>query len=95
VNTLVVLELFYLISVRVLSHCSFWGAHWKKNFHFFVGASLLLLVQGVFTYVPFLQGILHTESLGYHHWLVIFLIGIVGYLLFEGEKWLRRKFRTF
>jgi len=93
VNTLVALEVFYLFSVRYL-HAS--SIHWtglKGTPAVLIAVALVLVLQLSFTYLPPLQTMFGTAALGFRDLAQPVLVGIAGLLLFELEKWVRRRHR--
>jgi magnesium-transporting ATPase (P-type) len=87
VNTLVVLEIFYLFSVRYLksSSVTLRGAIGTPAVLLAVGAVTAL--QVLFTYVPFMTAFFDTRPLGLAQLLVIGVVGVVVLLILEVEKW--------
>ncbi len=92
VNLIVVLEIFYLFSVRYL-HLT--ALTWKGVLGtraVLVGVSVAVLLQLAFTYVPFMQAVFETEPIALGHGAVIVAVGAALLLLLEAEKWTRRAF---
>lgn len=95
VNTLVMIELFYLFNCRLLVQTIF-------NRSFFIGirpvfiASLsVVFMQLIFSYLPLSQRIFGLESIAMHDWLVIVFSAVTVMLVVEFEKsvlrWVRLK----
>lgn len=86
VNTLVLLEIFYLFSSRYIHGPSLtWkGVHGTKPILIAIG--LVAFLQLSFTYIPFMQEIFKTESLNLWHNVGIGVIGIFGFIVIEFEK---------
>ena len=55
----------------------------------FVGVAAMLLIQMVYTYVPVMQQLFHSTSIGIGSWARIMLAGAIGFLIVEVEKKLR------
>ncbi|OGA57129.1 MAG: carbonate dehydratase [Betaproteobacteria bacterium RIFCSPLOWO2_12_FULL_65_14] len=91
VNTLVVLEAFYLFNVRYLHTTSItWrGALGTPAVLYALGA--LVVAQLVFTYAPPMHDWFHTRPLRIQDGLLAIAIGIALMLLLEGEKALLRR----
>jgi len=88
VNTLVVLEIFYLFSVRYLKAPSI---TWRG----IVGTPVVLIAVGVvtalqllFTYAPFMKAFFDVRPLSPLQGLEIVAVGIAVLLILEAEKWL-------
>ena len=90
VNLIVVMEIFYLFSVRYLhlTALTWTGVLGTRAVHIGVGAALLL--QLAFTYAPFMQAVFETEPIAFADGAAIVAIGAALLLLLEGEKWMRR-----
>jgi len=43
------------------------------------------------TYVPFMDQLFSTAPIGLKDWGLVVAVGLVGYLVIELDKWLRRK----
>jgi magnesium-transporting ATPase (P-type) len=90
VNTLVVLEVFYLWNSRymlapVLNRDGLFG-----NRYVLWAIGLVLLFQLLFTYTPPMQYLFRTEPLEAAAWLRIFVVGASVLFIVEFEKWLLR-----
>jgi len=91
VNVLVVGEVMYLINCRNLKNSSI-------NLRSFFGSKPVLLsilvimvLQLMFTYLPFMQDFFNTASISFGHWGYIVAAGVVTFCLVEVEKaFLRR-----
>ncbi|MFD2239121.1 cation-transporting P-type ATPase [Aureimonas populi] len=88
VNTLVVMEIFYLFNVRYLNAPSI-------SLTGIVGTPVLLgalaavtLAQIAFTYLPIMHTLFATAPIPFMDGLVIIAIGIVVLVILEAEKWL-------
>lgn len=88
VNTLVVLEIFYLFSVRYLKAPSI---TWRG----LVGTPAVLIAVGVvtalqllFTYAPFMKTFFDVRPLSLLQGLEIVAVGVAVLLILEAEKWL-------
>jgi magnesium-transporting ATPase (P-type) len=90
VNTLVVLEIFYLFSVRYLHMTSFTltGVQGTKA----VIIALIVVVAGqfAFTYLPFMHEIFGSRPLTIAEGVLIVLLGAATFVLLETEKHLTR-----
>ncbi|MDZ7661473.1 cation-transporting P-type ATPase [Thiohalophilus sp.] len=92
VNTLVVMEVFYLFSVRFLRTPSL---TWQRMFNSraaIIAVAVVAVLQLIFTYAPFMERFFDTRPVDFIHGVEIILIGIGLFAILELEKlWLRRK----
>ena len=95
VNTLCVMEIFYLFNVRYLHMRSFtWrGARGTPAVLWAIGA--VVIAQLAFTYAPWMQALFDTRAIPWQDGLVIIAIGIATMVVLEIEKALLRHFRVF
>jgi len=90
VNTLVVIEMFYLLNTRYLLAPS-WPLHaLTGNRYVPLSIAAVFAVQLLFTYAPFMQSLFQSAALGLEVWGRIVLIGAVIYVIVELEKWMVR-----
>ena len=89
VNTLIIGKIFYLFNIRTpklaLSKELF------SNSKVFVFVGLMLVLQLLFTYVPFMQDIFYTGSIGLHEWVLAIMAGAVVLIITEIDKMIRLK----
>ncbi|MDU9049687.1 MAG: cation-transporting P-type ATPase [Candidatus Electrothrix sp. Rat3] len=88
VNVFVMMELFYLFNCRSLTKNVFQLGFFTNAWVFF-GVISMLLLQLVYTYVPIMQQLFQSASIGIASWARIILAGVIGFLIVEGEKKLR------
>lgn len=91
VNMLAVAELFYLFNVRHFTTSAFTRDMLTGNRFVLWMSALLIVLQLVFTYVPLMQGLFHSEPLDAMSWLVIAGLGIAMFLAVEAEKAVLRR----
>jgi magnesium-transporting ATPase (P-type) len=92
VNTLVVMEIFYLFSVRYVHGTSLTLTGVLGTRAVLIGVAIVTLAQFVFTYLPFMQRVFATRGLGLTDGLLIVGVGIAMLITVEIEKRLRRLF---
>ena len=91
VNTVVVMEIFYLFSVRYIHGTS---VTWQGVFGtpaVLIGVVGIIVVQLAFTYLPIMQTIFQTRSLSLLDGIACVGVGVVLLVLLEIEKWLIRR----
>jgi magnesium-transporting ATPase (P-type) len=93
VNTLVAVELFYLFNSRFLEASSLNWRRLLENRVALLAVGVLLLLQALFVYLPFMNRWFGTSPLGWRHWLVSLATGLAVFLLAEAEKALYRRRR--
>ena len=86
VNTLVLIEIFYLFSVRRLNQPVWQANAWKNATPAWIAVLLVLLMQMVFTYVPAFQVLFETTALSVMDWLTSVLWAAAVFLVVEIEK---------
>jgi len=89
VNVLVFGELFYLFNCRSLIYSMFTRGLFS-NPALFVGVVTMTASQMLFTYLPAMQRVFGTASLGANEWVLIIVVGLVIYVVVEVEKRLSR-----
>lgn len=87
-NAFVVLETFYLFNCRTLSTSA--KTSLFANKYVWYGATMMILLQMAFTYVPFFNVAFHTAPVGVSSWATSVIAGVALYVLIELEKYLRR-----
>jgi Ca2+-transporting ATPase len=90
VNVVVMVELFYLFQCRSLTR-SISKIGILSNPWPFVGAIGMIVLQLLFTYVPFMNQLFSTAPIGLKDWGLVVVVSLIGYLIIELEKWLRRR----
>jgi Ca2+-transporting ATPase len=90
VNTVVMVQLFYLFNCRSLNDSLFQVGLFSNRW-VFVGAAVMVLIQLVFTYVPFMNLIMHSAPIGLEAWGLIVMAGLLAFTVVELDKWLRRR----
>jgi magnesium-transporting ATPase (P-type) len=90
VNTLVVMEIFYLFSVRYLRVTSLTYEGVLGTPPVLIGLGAVVVLQLAFTYAPFMQALFDTRPLGLAHGLLIVGVGAALFGLLEIEKHARR-----
>jgi magnesium-transporting ATPase (P-type) len=93
VNTLVAVELFYLFNSRFLEASSLNWRRLLENRVALLAVGVLLLLQALFVYLPFMNRWFGTSPLGWRHWLVSLATGLAVFLLAEAEKAIYRRRR--
>lgn len=86
VNVVVFVELFYLFNCRSLSYSMFRIGVFS-NMWVALGVTSMILLQVLFTYVPFMNQTLGSAPIELAAWGRIMGIGLAVYLLVEIEKW--------
>ncbi|MEO1016124.1 MAG: cation-transporting P-type ATPase [Pseudomonadota bacterium] len=90
VNTLIVMEIFYLISVRSLGNLSLSLRGILANRSVLIAISAVTALQFLFTYVPFMEAFFDTRPLGLVQCIQIISVGVALLMILELEKRLAR-----
>jgi cation-transporting ATPase F len=90
VNAVIVVEMFYLFSCRSLTQSAF-KIGFFSNRWVFVGVAGTLILQLLFTYVPLMNQLFSSAPISLQDWGYILAFSLVGYLIVELDKWLRRR----
>lgn len=96
VNTLVAGQLFYLFNCRRMHNFAFSSGFFNNRAAFFASV-ILIFLQIVFTYAPFMNHLFGTDPHAYFYWLFPLIGGFFVFLMVELEKFLlgqRKKART-
>ncbi|MGR3321803.1 MAG: cation-translocating P-type ATPase [Pseudooceanicola sp.] len=92
VNLIVLLEIFYLFSVRYLHMTSVTLTGLLGTRAVWMGIGVAAAAQALFTYAPPLQAVFDTRPVAPGDAAVMFAIAVVLLLLLEAEKLVRRRF---
>ncbi len=93
VNVVIMIEIFYLLNCRSLTRSSFQLGFFSNRW---VPASiaLMLALQVLYTYAPFMNQFFNSAPIGMDAWIRIFAAGLVSYLVIEIEKAIQRGIRS-
>ncbi|MBN1535756.1 MAG: cation-transporting P-type ATPase [Anaerolineales bacterium] len=90
VNVVIFVEMFYLFNARSLTlspfQLGFFSNWWSVG-----GAILMVLIQLLFTYAPFMNIIFYSAPISLLPWLGVLIVSVAAYIIIEVEKWFRRK----
>jgi magnesium-transporting ATPase (P-type) len=92
VNTLVMFEIFYLITARYLYAPALTAEGLTGNRYVLYAIVLLIIFQLGFTYLPPMQTLFHTANISLEDWVKIVLIASAVLILVEVEKYILRRF---
>jgi cation-transporting P-type ATPase F len=92
VNVFVCVQIAYLFSCRSLDR-TLLTARPGRNPMLFLGIGLTVGLQLLFTYLPAMNALFHTEPIGLDSWLRATGAAAVGFVLVEVDKVLWRTFR--
>ncbi|MEW6354068.1 MAG: cation-transporting P-type ATPase [Pseudomonadota bacterium] len=90
VTTLVMFEAVYLLNSRKLLDPCWPHKALRGNRYIALAILLVMLLQMLYIYAPFMQTLFHSEPLTAPAWLRIVAIALSVYVLVELEKWLAR-----
>lgn len=93
VNAVVAMQIGYLFNCRSLVH-SWWSIGWLSNRILLVGIAIMIGLQLLFTFVPFMQVIFQTGPMGLQGWLGVAALGVATSLIVGVEKWIRARLRA-
>jgi len=85
VNTFMAVQTFYLFNCRSLALSAF-RLNPLSNRMLLVGVAVMVLLQVVYTYVPFMNTAFHSAPLSAGEWLRILAVGVGAFLLIEAVK---------
>lgn len=88
VNTVVLSKVFYLFNIRT-SESAFSKASFTNPKAFMI-IGVMVILQLLLTYVPFMQGAFSTESISLVGWLIAIGAGIIVLLVTELDKYFRK-----
>lgn len=92
VNTIVVMEIFYLFSVRYVHGTSITWRGVLGTKAVLIGVGIVTVAQFVFTYAPPMQSVFETRAVGFWYGVAVLLPGIVLLVVVEIEKRIHRHF---
>jgi len=92
VNTIVVLEVFYLFSVRYLHATSLTWQGLLGTRAVLIGVGAVVFLQLAFTYLPPMQALFGTRAVSPSEGAVIILVGVALLAILEVEKLVWRRF---
>jgi len=87
VNTLAAGQLFYLFNCRRMYGFAFSGGFFKNRIAFYA-AGVLIVLQLVFTYAPFMNHLFGTDPHAFSYWIFPVLCGAAVFVIVEIEKYL-------
>jgi magnesium-transporting ATPase (P-type) len=94
VNTLVVMEVFYLFSIRYLDASSLGLQPLKGTPAVLIAVAVVVSLQLLFTYAPFMERFFDTRPVDFVHGVEIIGIGLALFAALELEKWIRRRWNA-
>jgi len=86
INALVMGEIFYLFNCRRLTAPVVGWSGFVGNRAVLIAIAILIVLQGLFTYLPVLQTLFATAALNLAAWGRIFVFGLIVYSVVEIEK---------
>lgn len=89
VNTIVVMEIFYLFSVRYVHGTSLTLQGVLGTPAVLLGVGTVIAAQLVFTYLPFMHRVFETRSVAVTEGAAVIAVGVLLLVIVEVEKWLR------
>ena len=89
VNTLVVMEIFYLFSVRYLRAPSLTLTGIQGTKAVLIAVAVVTVLQLIFTYAPFMEAFFDTRPVDFIHGVEIIAVGIALFVILEIEKAVR------
>ena len=89
VNLIVMAKIFYFFNMRTSAPAFSNELFTNKKAFGIIG--LMLVLQVIFTYVPFMQNVFSTSSLGLGQWGVAIVGGLMVLVVSEIDKWLSKK----
>ncbi|WP_274631070.1 cation-transporting P-type ATPase [Arvimicrobium flavum] len=92
VNTVMVLEIFYLFNVRYLHMTSFSLIGAAGTPSVLVAVAIVVVAQVAFTYAPFMHALFDSAPVGFTDGLLIVAIGVASMVILELEKMAMRRF---
>ncbi|MGD1834497.1 MAG: HAD-IC family P-type ATPase [Nitrososphaeraceae archaeon] len=92
VNTIIMIEIFYLFNCRSLTK-SILKIRFFSNKLIFLGVGLMILLQIVFSYLPFMHDIFQSQSIDIESWLKIIFVSFVTFLIIEIIKYYSNKIK--
>jgi cation-transporting P-type ATPase F len=90
VNVVIFVQIFYLFNARSMNRSPF-QLGFFSNLWAVGGAILMVLIQLLYTYAPFMNTLFSSAPISLVLWLDVLAVGLAAYILVEAEKWLRRK----
>lgn len=90
VNVFVFGEMLYLFNCRSITQ-PFWTLGIWSNKLLWAGVAIMTLLQLVYTYLPPMQKVFQSASLGPVEWALIAINSLVIFILVEVEKYFRRR----
>jgi magnesium-transporting ATPase (P-type) len=90
VNTIVVMEIFYLFSIRYLHMTSLTLQGVMGTPAVLIGVASVFVGQIAFTYVPFMQALFATRSISLPDGIAVLGVGVLLLVILEVEKLVRR-----
>jgi Cation transport ATPase len=87
VNVLVIGKIFYLFNIRTPKLAISKDLFSNPHAYLFIG--LMLILQLILTYVPFMQGIFYTGSIGLEEWIFAIIGGSIVLIVSEIDKIIR------
>jgi len=90
VNTIVMIEIFYLFNCRSLTKSVF-RIGFFSNKLIFLGVIVMILFQIAFTYIPAMNEIFQSKPIGIESWLKILGVSIITFLIIETKKFVSNK----
>jgi Ca2+-transporting ATPase len=89
VNTIVMIEIFYLFNCRSLTK-SVLKMGFFSNKLIFLGVTVMILLQIAFTYIPVMNEIFQSKPIGIESWLQIITVSLITFLIIEIKKFATR-----
>jgi magnesium-transporting ATPase (P-type) len=91
VNTFIAVQIFYLFNARTLTR-SLFRVNPFSNPVVLAGVAVMVALQLLFTYVPFMNTAFSTEPFPAVYWVPVVLAGVAGMLIVEAAAaWQRRR----
>lgn len=90
VNTVVMIEIFYLLNCRSLTLSMFQLGVFSNRW-LLLGVTLMLLLQLGFTYVSWMNTIMGSAPISLESWGRVLAVALLVYIVIEIEKWWRRR----
>jgi len=90
VNAVVAMQIGYLFNCRSLNY-SWWSVGIFSNRVLLWGIAIMVGLQFMFTYAPFMQVVFQTGEMSITEWLSVAGLGVAVSIIVGAEKWIRVK----